>query len=33
MQNVANILDPLYEDYVATDAKARAFVQAQFKKS
>jgi 1-deoxy-D-xylulose-5-phosphate reductoisomerase len=31
MQNVANILDPQYEDYVATDAKARAFVQAQFK--
>lgn len=30
MQNVANILDPQYEDYVATDAKARAFVQAQF---
>jgi 1-deoxy-D-xylulose-5-phosphate reductoisomerase len=32
MQNVANILDPQYEDYVATDAKARAFVQAQFNK-
>jgi 1-deoxy-D-xylulose-5-phosphate reductoisomerase len=31
MQNVANILYPQYEDYVATDAKARAFVQAQFK--
>jgi 1-deoxy-D-xylulose-5-phosphate reductoisomerase len=29
MQNVANILNPLYEDYVATDAKARAFVQQQ----
>lgn len=32
MQNVANILNPQYEDYVATDAKARAFVQAQFNK-
>ena len=32
MQNVANILNPHYEDYVATDAKARAFVQQQFHK-
>ena len=32
MQNVANILSPRYEDYVATDAKARAFVQEQFVK-
>jgi 1-deoxy-D-xylulose-5-phosphate reductoisomerase len=32
MQNVANILNPHYEDYVATDAKARAFVQEQFGK-
>jgi 1-deoxy-D-xylulose-5-phosphate reductoisomerase len=32
MQNVANILNPLYADYVATDAKARAFVQQQFNK-
>jgi 1-deoxy-D-xylulose-5-phosphate reductoisomerase len=32
MQNVANILNPRYEDYVATDAKARAFVQEQFAK-
>jgi 1-deoxy-D-xylulose-5-phosphate reductoisomerase len=32
IQNVANILDPQYEDYVTTDAKARAFVQAQFNK-
>jgi hypothetical protein len=30
MQNVANILNPRYEDYVATDATARAFVQEQF---
>jgi len=29
MQNMPNILNPLYEDYVATDAKARAFVQQQ----
>lgn len=29
MQNVANIMNPRYEDYVATDAKARACVQAQ----
>jgi 1-deoxy-D-xylulose-5-phosphate reductoisomerase len=32
MQNMANILNPLYADYVATDAKARAFVQQQFNK-
>jgi 1-deoxy-D-xylulose-5-phosphate reductoisomerase len=32
MQNVANILNPNYEDYVATDARARAFVQEQFNK-
>ena len=32
MQNVANILNPRYEDYVATDAAARAFVQEQFSK-
>ena len=32
MQNVANISNPRYEDYVATDAKARAFVQEQFGK-
>jgi 1-deoxy-D-xylulose-5-phosphate reductoisomerase len=32
MQNVANILSPSYEDYVATDAQARAFVQGQFGK-
>ena len=29
MQNVVNILHPKYEDYVATDAKARAFIQAE----
>jgi len=29
MQNMPNILNPLYEDYVATDAKSRAFVQQQ----
>jgi 1-deoxy-D-xylulose-5-phosphate reductoisomerase len=29
MQNMPNILNPLYEDYVATDAKARAFVKQQ----
>lgn len=29
VQNVANIMNPRYEDYVATDAKARAYVQAQ----
>lgn len=32
IQNVANISNPRYEDYVATDAKARAFVQEQFGK-
>jgi hypothetical protein len=32
MQNVANILNPQYDDYVATDAKARAFVQDQLGK-
>jgi 1-deoxy-D-xylulose-5-phosphate reductoisomerase len=32
MQNMANILNPRYEDYVATDANARAFVQEQFGK-
>ena len=29
MQNVVNILHPKYEDYVATDAEARAFIQAE----
>lgn len=32
MQNVANIFNPQYEDFVATDAKARAFVQDQLGK-
>ena len=29
MRNISNVLNPRYEDFVATDAQARAYVQAQ----
>ena len=32
MQSIPNVLHPKYEDFVATDAQARAFVQAQLAK-
>ncbi|MEY4350134.1 MAG: hypothetical protein RL078_176, partial [Bacteroidota bacterium] len=32
MRNMANVLNPRYEDFVAADAQARAYVQAQIAK-
>jgi 1-deoxy-D-xylulose-5-phosphate reductoisomerase len=32
MHSITNVLNPSYEDYVATDAQARAYVQAQLAK-
>jgi 1-deoxy-D-xylulose-5-phosphate reductoisomerase len=29
MRNISNVLNPRYEDFVAADAQARAYVQAQ----
>jgi 1-deoxy-D-xylulose 5-phosphate reductoisomerase len=29
MRNISNVLNPRYEDFVAADAQARAYVKAQ----